>query len=111
MERVSPCRRPRSSIGFDAPTAMRIVNTKTKTRRKEKAFMLIALFVGKGVVDSIGLSSKTSLDFKSCHISHQASKAKADQDLFGYDWGNYLNRFRRHSANSIDCGLQTILRG
>jgi hypothetical protein len=62
---VSPCRRPLSSIGFDAPATTRIVKTKTKIRRREKAFMLMALFVGKGVVDSIELSSKTSLDFKS----------------------------------------------
>jgi hypothetical protein len=25
--------------------------------------------------------------------------------------GNYLNRFRRHPANSIDCGLEAMLRG
>jgi hypothetical protein len=81
VECVSPCRRPLSSIGFDAPTATRIVNTKTKIRRKVKAFMLMTLFVGKGGVE---ISSKTSLDFKSCHISHHASKAEADKDFFGY---------------------------
>jgi hypothetical protein len=53
VQRVSPCRRPLSSIGFDAPTATRIVNTKTKTRRKEKAFMLMAFgcWDGRSVFD------------------------------------------------------------
>jgi hypothetical protein len=79
-----------------------------KIRRKEKAFMLMALFVGEGCNSRFDPAFvEESLDF-SCHISHQGSKAEADKDLFGYDVGTYLNRFRRHLANSVDCGLAAL---